>query len=64
MSFYNLDAMRFDPDTSTFLEDKTPQGAEWWGANKDTPEAAAIVAWLHEAYAELHRINSAHTRAA
>lgn len=60
-AFYNLDRMQFDPATGAFLAEETPQGAEWWAANRNTPEAAAIVAFMTEASAILTEANARHT---
>lgn len=65
MTNYNLDRMQFSPGPpASFIPEETPQGAEWWAANRDAPEAAAIVAFMTEVHAQLTAINAKHMAAA
>lgn len=58
---YNLDRMQYQPGPPpTFLAAETPQGAEWWAANSDTDEAAAILTFLEDAHRTLTEINARH----
>lgn len=62
---YNLDRMQYAPGPPpTFIAAETPQGAEWWAANEHTDEAAAILAFLEDAYRQLSLINARHMAAA
>lgn len=63
--FYNLDLMQFRPGPpATFLSEHTPQGAEWWEANRDTTEGEAIIKFMTAAAAELAAIHAAHMQQA
>ena len=65
MTTYNLDRMAFTPgNPPTFNPAETPQGAEWWAANKDTEAGRAIVVLLLECHAQLAAVAAQHMKAA
>lgn len=58
---YNLDRMQFRPgQPAEFIEAETPQGDEWWAANRGGGEAQAIIAFLAEAHAKLAEVQTNH----